>query len=96
MVKYTQTGGLTISFQEGKLIFEDTGIGIAPEDLPRITDMGYTGFSGRKFDQSTGIGLYLMKEVAENLNLAMTLESQVGQGTRLILSFPKQAYKMSH
>ena len=96
VVKYTQTGGLTISFQEGKLIFQDTGIGIAPEDLPRVTDMGYTGFSGRKFDQSTGIGLYLMKEVAENLNLVMTLESQVGQGTRLTLSFPKQAYKMSH
>ena len=42
------------------LVIEDTGIGIAPEDLPRIFEKGYTGCNGRADKRSTGIGLYLM------------------------------------
>ena len=96
VVKYTNHGGLKIFFDQGTLVFQDSGIGIAKEDLPRVMDMGYTGYTGRDFQRSTGIGLYLMKEVAKNLNLDLTLESQIGQGTSLKVTFPRETYKMSH
>ncbi len=44
-IKYTENGTITIymdAFQENTLVIEDTGVGIAPEDLPRIFDKGYT------------------------------------------------------
>ena len=47
----------------------DTGIGIAPEDLKRVTELGYTGYNGRIYSKSTGIGLYLTKEILKKLNL---------------------------
>ena len=96
VVKYTKKGGLTISFREGVLVLEDTGIGIAREDLPRVMDMGYTGYIGRDYEKSTGIGLYLIKEIAQNLNLDLDLESKLGQGTSLSIIFPGESYRMSH
>ena len=49
------------------LLIEDTGIGIAPEDLPRIFEQGYTGYNGRQDKKSTGIGLYLCQKIAGQL-----------------------------
>ena len=45
------------------LVIEDTGIGIAPEDLPRVFERGYTGYNGRTDKRSTGIGLYLCRQI---------------------------------
>ena len=49
------------------IIVEDTGIGIAPEDLPRVFDHGYTGLNGRRDKRATGLGLYLSKRVLDQL-----------------------------
>ena len=68
-VKYTPEGGtVTISADDRKqLSVTDTGIGISPEDLPRIFEKGYTGYNGRLDKKSTGIGLYLCKTAADKL-----------------------------
>ena len=60
-IKYTKSGGtVSITMDEpGILCISDTGIGIAPEDLPRIFDKGYTGYNGRGDKKASGIGLYL-------------------------------------
>ena len=82
-VKYTARGSVTLrADQTGQtLMVEDTGIGIAPEDLPRIFDHGYTGLNGRWDKHSTGLGLYLSKRVLEKLGHTIQIESQVGRGT---------------
>lgn len=86
-LKYTREGSITISVSEGKLLsIADTGIGIAPEDLPRIFEKGFTGYNGRSDKKATGLGLYLCKRTAEKLGHQIWAESVVGQGTTVFLN----------
>ncbi|RHR25284.1 sensor histidine kinase [Clostridium sp. AF19-22AC] len=87
-LKYTNKGSISIymdPLKEGVLIIEDTGIGIQAEDLPRIFEKGFTGYNGRKDKKSTGIGLYLCKSICTKLNHGLTVESEVGKGTKVKL-----------
>lgn len=85
-VKYTTTGGISISISEDKVLcVEDTGIGINPEDLPRIFENGYTGFNGREQKEASGIGLYLCRRICENLGHKIWAESTPGEGTKMYL-----------
>ena len=88
-LKYTREGGISIYLEAPKtLVIRDTGIGIAPEDLPRIFEKGFTGYNGRTGQKSTGIGLYLCRRVMDRLNHGISIVSRPGQGTlvRLDLS----------
>jgi signal transduction histidine kinase len=87
-VKYTKEGGVKISYHEGTLTIHDTGIGIRPEDLPRIFEKGYTGYNGRVDNRASGIGLYLSKKVADALSIDIKVESSLGAGTAVKLRFP--------
>ncbi len=87
-VKYTKKGKIAIFLEKERtfeLVIEDTGIGIRPEDLPRIFERGFTGYNGRMDQKSTGIGLYLVRQVLENLNIPIRVESAPGKGTRVFL-----------
>lgn len=85
-LKYTKEGGIKIYKGENNtLCIKDTGIGIAPEDLPRIFEKGYTGYNGRADRKATGLGLYLCKQICTNLGIAITAESKVGEGTVISL-----------
>ena len=87
-LKYTRQGQIKIYMdpQSPKtLVIEDTGIGIAPEDLPRIFERGYTGYNGRADKRSTGIGLYLCKQIMDRLSHTIRIESEMGVGTRVYL-----------
>jgi signal transduction histidine kinase len=88
-IKYTYTGGVKIDMQNGKLVIEDTGIGIRAEDLPRIFMKGYTGCNGRIDNRASGIGLYLAKKAADALGITISVESKVGTGTKVSLTFPE-------
>ena len=80
------TPHLTIKQAEvTELIVEDTGIGIAPEDLPRVFERGYTGYNGRTDKRSTGIGLYLCRQIMDRLSHTIRIESEMGVGTRVYL-----------
>ncbi|MDD7676568.1 MAG: sensor histidine kinase [Eubacteriales bacterium] len=83
-LKYTPSGSITISLVgEKTLRIEDTGIGIAPSDLPRIFENGYTGFNGRTDKKASGIGLYLCRRVCNNLGHTITANSTVDVGTAI-------------
>lgn len=82
-IKYTPAGTISVYEQDGELIIADTGIGIAPEDLPRVFEKGYTGYNGRTNQKSTGIGLYLCKRILTKLGHSITITSQLGQGTQV-------------
>ena len=88
-VKYTERGKVKISCEGSKLIISDTGIGIAPDDLPRIFDKGYTGFNGRMDRKASGIGLYLCRRICNNLGHGITAESVPGQGTTITIELER-------
>jgi len=87
-IKYTPSGGIRLYKQGSFLTVEDTGIGIRPEDLPRVFSKGYTGYNGRIDQRASGIGLYLVKKAASALGLAVDIQSEVGVGTKVSLLFP--------
>jgi len=87
-VKYTHSGGVRIYMERGALVVRDTGIGIRKEDLPRIFEKGYTGYNGRMDNRASGIGLYLSKRAADALRIQISVESELGKGTKVSLRFP--------
>lgn len=81
-LKYTPEGSVSIYAEEpATLCIRDTGIGIAPEDLPRIFERSYTGYQGRADHRASGIGLYLCKLICDRLGHTIRAESRVGEGT---------------
>lgn len=85
-LKYTSRGRISIYQEEpGTLVIADTGIGIAPEDLPRLGEKGFTGYNGRADKKATGLGLYLCRRILARLSHRMTITSSVGEGTTVKL-----------
>lgn len=81
-IKYTREGSVTITVTPEKVLkIADTGIGIAPEDVPRIFEKGFTGYNGRLGRKSTGLGLYLCKTACSRLSHKISAESEPGKGT---------------
>lgn len=97
-IKYTYEGGVTITLtDDAKVIVRDTGIGIAPEDVPRIFEKGFTGFNGRLTGEedgnggrATGLGLYLCRKIAHKLNVGLSVESEIGKGSAFTVDMRKE------
>ena len=81
-LKYTPSGSVSISMEApAVLVIRDTGIGIPPEDLPRVFERNYTGLAGRADTRASGIGLSLCKSVCDRLGHTISIESTPGEGT---------------
>lgn len=90
-VKYTKEGSITIGLVcPGILSIRDTGLGIAPEDLPRIFERGYTGANGRLDKNATGLGLYLCRRILNRLGHTISARSEIGAGTEVLLDFSRE------
>ena len=72
------------------LAIQDEGLGIPATDLGRVTKAFFTGENGRKTAESTGMGLYIAKEVCSKLGHELLIESAVGQGTTVSILFSNQ------
>ena len=100
-LKYTPSeppafsGRITIGIEEpGILCIRDNGIGIAPEDLPRIFDKGYTGYNGRSNKKASGIGLYLCWRICSNLGHSLTANSSLDSGTVIRIHLEQKRLKV--
>ena len=93
-LKYTPEGGKISIFLEGEtnLVIADTGIGIAPEDLPRVFEKGFTGNNGRMDKKATGIGLYLCRRVTNLLGHTISIVSEPGVGTQVRLGLGRPQF----
>ena len=89
-LKYTSQGGIEIYFQEDTLYIKDSGLGIQDSDLLRVFERGFSGYNGRLTQQSSGLGLYLSKKIADELGHQISIASQVGQGTTVMISFSEK------
>lgn len=92
-VKYTfePNKKITVSAKSNEssvqLKIKDEGIGIPKSDISRVTKPFFTGENGRKTGESTGMGLYLAKEICEKLGHDLEIDSKVGVGTTITLTF---------
>lgn len=99
-IKYTRPTGrdmpereavVTIEMEHPRtLCIRDTGIGIAPEDLPRIFEKGYTGYNGRSDKKASGLGLYLCRRICSNLGHQISAESVPDEGTTIRINLEQR------
>ena len=93
-IRYTPQGGrITMSWavrsQAAYLTVDDTGIGIAAEHLPRLTERFYRVDRGRSRETGgTGLGLAIVKHIAQRHDATLTFDSTLGKGTRFTLVLP--------
>lgn len=99
-LKYTLAGeqvtvGLRQSEGGVEILVRDTGVGIAPEDLPHVFERFYRADPGRSRDPGgTGLGLPIAQWIAEQHGGKITLESQVGHGTLAVIRLPLPAQSL--
>ena len=72
-----------------RLQVDDTGIGIASDDLPQIFEEFYRASNARDYaSDGTGLGLAIVKAVAEQHGGSVAVTSEVGRGTRFTVTLP--------
>ena len=76
------------------LCIRDTGIGIAPEDLPRVFEKGYTGSNGRTDKRATGIGRDLCRRILAKLGHSIRIASTPGVGTTVRIGLEQDALEV--
>jgi len=92
-IKYSEKENSYVSFsivEEDNYItlcVEDKGIGIRKEDISRVFQAFFTGTNGRNNKKSSGIGLYMVKLVADELGHEIHIKSKVGEGTIVEISY---------
>jgi signal transduction histidine kinase len=94
-IKYTGSGG-RVSLQLARfpdrvdIAVEDNGIGIPPEDLPRLFDRFYRSEKSRSRDfGGVGLGLALAKWIVSSHSGTITVESEVNRGSRFLVRIPQ-------
>jgi OmpR family two-component system sensor histidine kinase YxdK len=79
-----------------KLHICDEGVGISKEDIGRVFHPYFTGERGRQYHESTGMGLYLVHEIALRLSHSVELKSDPGEGTTFTLTLRKAIHQSDH
>lgn len=89
-LKYTKEGEIEIYTDQDALYLRDTGIGIKNDDVLRVFERGFSGYNGRLTQQSSGLGLYLSKKIADQLGHDISIQSEVGKGTTVRIGFKEK------
>ncbi|GAA2998310.1 ATP-binding protein [Microbacterium aurantiacum] len=93
-VKYTVTGGevdITAGIEGDDVVVSiaDTGIGIAPEDIPRVLTPYFRTAEAKKTATGTGLGLGITREIVEAHGGSLTIDSALGEGTVITVRLPR-------
>ena len=87
---------ITISTSENEkniiLKIQDNGIGIPKSDIKKVFDKSFTGENGRKVQTSTGMGLYIAKQLCEKLGHKIEIESEQNKYTSVFITFSKDQF----
>lgn len=87
---------ITISTSENEkniiLKIQDNGIGIPKSDIKKVFDKSFTGENGRKIQTSTGMGLYIAKQLCEKLGHKIEIESEQNKYTSVFITFSKDQF----
>ena len=81
-----------VSEDKVNLIVYDNGIGISKGDIKRVFDKSFTGKNGRDKIKSTGMGLYIVKNLCSKLGHNIYIESALNEYTKVIIEFGKNNY----
>lgn len=74
------------------LIIEDNGIGIKTSDIRQVFDKTFTGTNGREKTTSTGMGLYIAKNLCKKLGHKIEIESKENEYTKVFITFAKNKF----
>ncbi len=74
------------------LIIEDNGIGIKSSDIRQVFDKTFTGTNGREKTTSTGMGLYIAKNLCKKLGHKIEIESKENEYTKVFITFAKNKF----
>lgn len=93
-IKYTEQGMITLgaSLRDQQVVIRvsDTGIGIAEEDIPHLFQKFYrVDNSETRQIGGTGLGLFIAKELVENMNGRLWVESKLGEGSTFFVELPR-------
>jgi len=100
-VRYTPPEGeitirWTVDADGGHLAVQDTGIGIAEEDIPRVTERFYRADGGRARQRGgTGLGLAIVKYALRRHDAELEIQSRLGQGSTFVCHFPRDRLALS-
>ncbi|MCJ7555438.1 MAG: ATP-binding protein [Gammaproteobacteria bacterium] len=92
-LRYTPSGGwieLSASAEQDDITIrvQDNGVGIAPEDLPKVFTRFYRGDKSRQQNGEAGLGLTIARSLVEMQGGKLSVESLIGLGTTFTIRFP--------
>ena len=98
-IKYIKKGvehyiKITAKENEKSIILKiyDNGIGIKKSDISKVFDKTFTGNNGRKIETSTGMGLYITKQLCKKLGHKVTIDSKENEYTEVSIFFNKDDF----
>lgn len=91
-IKYSDEGKKITVYADSSdeytsLSIQDEGCGIDPRDFNRIYDLFFTGQNGRLRGESSGLGLYMVKQILDYLGHDIIVQSELGKGSTFTISF---------
>ena len=86
--KYCRGAHVLLLAENGRLTVRDNGPGILPQEQKKVTLRGYVGSCGRALGSTTGMGLYIVQQLCDQLNIRLEIDSPKGGGTQITLDFP--------
>ena len=86
--KYCKGSHVILSAGPKSLTVEDNGPGILSQEVKKVTLRGFVGSCGRAAGSSTGMGLYIVQQLCQQLNITLTIEAKEGKGTKISFFFP--------
>ena len=92
-IKFTDSGFIALEVEKKDnhllIAIEDTGIGISNDELKKIFTKFYQAYTGEdRNNKGTGLGLFISKEIIKKHNGTISVESNVGKGSRFMIQLP--------